>query len=119
MRKVTERNRQKLDYACELLKKEFDVDVHIRPCRKQAIVRAKACLINVAIRNMGIVLEQVADYLGYVDHTSVLHHRDNHHDRFKSDLEYADIYLYISREVNPGFDAESREVFTLLKAISA
>lgn len=119
MRKVSERNQQRLDQLALVFKEKANIDIHTRPCRKAEIIRGKASFINIAIRNMGVVLEQVADYLGYKDHTSVLHHRDNHHGRFKSDPDYADIYLMVSKEIAPGFDEESKEVFKLIKSISA
>lgn len=109
---------EKFQQMKDIIKDICGVDIRYAKGRKQEYVRPRAAFCVVATYWHNFILEDVAEYVGYKDHTSVIHHRDNHAGRYRSDDEYASLYdeLFSRVRVNtPDLDVE--HVITMIKSL--
>lgn len=81
-----------LNKLLEHIKTKYDLDIINDSSRKSKVIMAKAAVINIMYWYLNNSLTNIATQLGYLNHTSVLHHVKDHKNRYTHEVGYADIY---------------------------
>jgi hypothetical protein len=77
--------------------KEFTgLDITYTRNRRFEIVMIKACVINILYRYFGANTVQTAKLFD-IHHSTVIHHHRAHPNRYKQEVEYAELYNYLTR----------------------
>lgn len=114
-KKLTESYNNICKYANDLT----GVDIaKVHGIRKILYVRIRASIIVSMLRYMGIYTTDLGELMG-LDHSTIIHHRNNHTGRYRSDDEYAHLYDHIARHLTSISEnkdgAELNSVLTLIR----
>jgi hypothetical protein len=106
MNRTTTESYEKL---CEFAKSFTGIDItKVHGIRKIGYVRIRASIIVAMLRYVGITTTSLGEMMG-LDHSTVVHHRQNHTGRYRSDDEYALLYDHIARQLTSMNDAKTEE----------
>lgn len=81
----------KHESLCLIVKGAIGIDVRYTRSRREEIVMAKACLINVLNRMYGVNTVRLGKLFG-IHHSTAIHHIKNHSIRFQQSNDYYEIY---------------------------
>ena len=86
--------------------------------RKINYVRIRAAIMVAMLRYLGISTVDLGEIM-CLDHSTIIHHRNNHNGRYRSDDEYAHLYDHIARHLTSITEnkdgAELNSVLTLIR----
>jgi hypothetical protein len=94
-KKITESYEKLCKYAQEFTGIDI-TKAHGR--RKIHYVRIRASIMVAMLRYMGITTVDLGEIM-CLDHSTIIHHRNNHNGRYRSDDEYAHLYDHIARHL--------------------
>jgi hypothetical protein len=107
----------KLEELRNWIKEITDIDVLRIKGRKRHNIRVKVAFIYISTRMYGFTLEEIAAFLKYRDHTSIIYHRNQHESWMRSDVMYYDIHKALTKKISDSPDPNLVEVLTLINNI--
>lgn len=104
---------------CKYAKEFTGIDItKVHGVRKVNYVRIRAAIIVAMLRYLGVYTTDLGDMMG-LDHSTIIHHRNNHVGRYRSDDEYAHLYDHVARHLTKITEnkdgADLTSVLTLIK----
>lgn len=100
----------------EYATKKYGINVINLKSRKAEVIRIRHSIGTILCSEWGYTTVEVGRILK-VDHSTIIHYRDNHIYRYRSDDEYARIYDDI-RTFNVPNEASLNEILQLIKNIA-
>lgn len=92
------KHKENLDLLLELTKRRTGMNVLYLRRRNAEIILAKACVINVMSKYFGANTVQIGELFD-MHHSTVIHHLQKHHTRYKYEDEYASLYDFLMKSV--------------------
>lgn len=88
---------QSYNNLCEYAKEITGIDItKVGRIRRKEYVRIRASIIVSMLKYLGASTVDMGEIMG-LDHTTIIHHRNNHKGRYRSDDEYLYTYDSISK----------------------